>query len=60
VAAPDRARSLLRAWTSKEAILKATGEGLPGDMTSLEVSAADVVLGQAEFARAGFQEDRTG
>lgn len=33
--------ALLRYWTRKEAILKATAEGLPGDMTTLRLSRID-------------------
>lgn len=36
----DRPRAFLNAWTRKEAILKATGEGLVDDLTRVEVSLA--------------------
>ena len=37
---PDRPRAFLNAWTRKEAVLKATGEGLVGDLATIEVSLA--------------------
>jgi 4'-phosphopantetheinyl transferase len=37
----ERPRALLRYWTRKEAILKATGEGLGGDMTTIAISRPD-------------------
>jgi 4'-phosphopantetheinyl transferase len=37
VSGSDRVRVLFRAWVAKEAYLKATGEGLSGGLTSLEL-----------------------
>ena len=38
VAAADRPGAFFNLWTRKEAMLKATGEGLAGSLSSIEVS----------------------
>jgi 4'-phosphopantetheinyl transferase len=38
VPATEQKRAFLRAWTCKEAVLKATGEGLADDLARIEIS----------------------
>jgi 4'-phosphopantetheinyl transferase len=53
VPAPDRAGTFLRAWTRKEAILKAAGTGLGIDPRQVELDGLDVVALPEELGPAG-------
>jgi 4'-phosphopantetheinyl transferase len=45
-ASPDPGRDAVLLWVRKEAIVKATGEGLAADLAALEVGAGTTVIGR--------------